>query len=190
MKLIVIIALGLVIGTLAHAQQSVESMPPDSGQIETQINPQDNTQDNLQNSDLSYGLSDQEFRTMSVRTDDAAKNFIGSIIGNISDQNRNPGDSRNYGGDGRRDNHPNDGRNGRAGDGYDNPYDGRHGHGGGARDDRNGRRPVQVVACYAQNARGKMFRARGYDQRQTSQQALNACYRISRQCRLMGCESR
>lgn len=42
-------------------------------------------------------------------------------------------------------------------------------------------------ACYAQNARGSIFQAIGYNRSLTQQRALDRCYRVSQSCRPLGC---
>lgn len=45
----------------------------------------------------------------------------------------------------------------------------------------------RIVSCFAQNRRGQVFRARGWNPRMVQQQAMNQCFSVSRFCRALGC---
>ena len=47
--------------------------------------------------------------------------------------------------------------------------------------------PQQRVACYAQNRRGEIFQAIGYDVYRTQADAMNQCYDYSVACAEAGC---
>ena len=49
-------------------------------------------------------------------------------------------------------------------------------------------RPHRQVVCYAQNARGQMFRAYGRRARPVQDAAMNKCFNHSRRCRPAGCQ--
>ena len=42
-------------------------------------------------------------------------------------------------------------------------------------------------SCFAQNRRGRIFRAVGLNARMVQRQAMNKCYSVSRFCRPLGC---
>lgn len=45
----------------------------------------------------------------------------------------------------------------------------------------------RIISCFAQNRRGQVFRARGWNPRLVQQQAMNQCFSVSRFCRALGC---
>lgn len=55
-------------------------------------------------------------------------------------------------------------------------------------DRRQGRRGYrEVVACYAQNDYGDLFRAYGYRPREVQNYAVDQCYNYSNYCEALGC---